>query len=69
MVNVRGCGEWGHPRRECPTFLARMNSNDGGYVAALKGVGKQGKGIKGKGWKGYKGYKGKFNGKGNGSYI
>ena len=33
-----GCGEWGHPRRECPEFLKRMGK--GGDVAALKGSGK-----------------------------
>ena len=42
------CGEMGHPRRECPKFLARMNAK-GGDVSALKGGGKKGKGAKGKG--------------------
>ena len=42
------CGEWGHPRRECPAFLKIMNkgSNNDGHVAALKGAGKYGKGGK-----------------------
>ena len=43
------CGQWGHPRRECPELFKEK-----GIVAALKG---KGKGT-GKGQKGYKGYKG-----------
>ena len=35
------CGEWGHPRRECPKFIARM-AGKGGDVNALKGAGKKG---------------------------
>ena len=58
------CGEMGHPRRECPKFLARMNGK-GGEVAALTGGGKKGKVGKGKGGKGGKG---KWNGKGNQHY-
>ena len=48
------CGGWGHPRRECPKFLERMES-DGGDVVAFKGSGKKGKKGKGKGGKGVKG--------------
>ena len=52
------CGEYGHPRRECKLFLERMGKGQQQDVAALKGMGKYGKGGKlGKG-KG-KGYKGK----------
>ena len=52
------CGQWGHPRRECPQLLKEK-----GDLAALKGKGKG----KGKGSKGYKGYKGrKGNGQGGG---
>ena len=58
------CGEWGHPRRECPKFVARMEGK-GSDLAALKGLGKKGKGGKGKG---FKGGKGKWNGRGNYSY-
>ena len=59
------CGEWGHPRRECPEFFKRMGK--GGDVAALKGNGKN-KG-KGKGKQG-KGKKGNSNsGKGYGNYF
>lgn len=35
------CGEWGHPRWECPKFIARMG-NKGGDVAVLKGGGWKG---------------------------
>ena len=59
------CGEWGHPRRECPKFLARVNNKGSGDVAALNGGGKKGKGGKGKWWKGSKG---RWNGKGKGNY-
>ena len=58
------CGGWGHPRRECPKFMARMGGN-GGDVAALKGTGQKGKGGKGKG---SKGGNCKWNGKGNYHY-
>ena len=62
------CGEWGHPRRECPVLLKEK-----GTLAALKGKGKG----KGKGWKGGKGYKGGKGkgygggkgGRGKGTYI
>ena len=57
------CGEWGHPRRECPQFLAQQSQR--GSISALKGAkngswkgnGKKGKGGKGQGYKG----KGKNN--------
>ena len=52
----------GHPRRECPKFLARIGGKRGD-VSALKGGGK--KGYKGKGTVG-KGYKGTWNGNGKG---
>ena len=54
----RYCGEWGHPRRECPEWLKQQGKGD---VSALKGGGKKGykgKGKQGKG-KGYGGGKGK----------
>ena len=66
------CGEWGHPRRECPHLVGQQASN--GTLSALKGGknnGWKGKGRKGKGGKGYgykgkgKGYKGVYN---NNSY-
>ena len=44
------CGEWGHPRRECPKLLAQQNSK--GAIDALR-VGK------GKGKKGFKFWRGK----------
>ena len=63
----RHCGQWGHPRRECPEFLKEK-----GVVAAPKGKGKgQGKGQKGyKGYKGGKGYGqgGAKGGDGKGNY-
>ena len=57
-------GGMGHPRRECPEFLARMNVKCN-EVAALNGSGEKGGGGKGKG---YKADKGKWNGKGNQNY-
>ena len=45
------CGEYGHPRRECPEWLKLQ----GGSVAALEGDWNKGKGKKGKGKKGGKG--------------
>ena len=61
------CGQWGHPRRECPELLKEK-----GDIAVLKGKGKgKGKGYKGcKGYKGGKGngYRGGKNGKGKGGY-
>ena len=61
-------GEMGHPRRECQVFLERMGKGlqQDSIVAALKGIGKLGKGGKGKG-KGGKG-KGHYGGKGNKGY-
>ena len=52
------CGEWGHPRRECPKLLA---GKGWGSVGALEGgkYGNKGKGKYGKGWAG--------NGKGKGN--
>ena len=64
--NVGSAGSGGHPRRECPAFLKRMNkgSQNDGQVAALKGAGKFGKGGKwGKGGKFEKGGKGGKGGK------
>ena len=62
------CGQWGHPRRECPELLKQQ----AGTVAALKGKGK-GKGKGSKGYTGYKGGKGyghgnSKGGKGKGGY-
>ena len=54
------CGEWGHPRRECPHINDPAKGK--GSLAALKG--KQGGGkAKGKHGKGWKGGKGKGKGK------
>ena len=50
------CGQFGHPRRECPDWLKLQGES--GNVAALKGFGwntGKGKGRKGKGKKGGKG--------------
>ena len=54
------CGEWGHPRRECPKF---NGGKGGGSVGALKG-GKYGTEGKGKHAKGYNG-----NGKGKATEV
>ena len=46
------CGEWGHPRRECPQLLAQQNPKGsisafkGGKNGSWKGNGKKGKGGK-----------------------
>ena len=55
------CGEYGHPRKECPKFIERMGGGKGGDVAALKGAGKKGNGKNNEG----KWQKGKWNNSGN----
>ena len=45
MGSVGGCGEYGHPRRECTQFLTRIGKGQSQDVAALKGIGKNGKGC------------------------
>ena len=60
------CGEWGHPRRECPQLTGANTA----FVNALKVKGKGFKGGKGKGFKGGKGkgFKGKNNWQYRGGY-
>ena len=63
------CGEWGHPRRECPQLHGQQGQK--GSLAALKGYkggGGKGRGKKGKGGKGY-GNKGKGKGGKSGGYY
>ena len=63
------CGEWGHPRRECPLLQGKDAAKDS--ISALngyKGSGRKGKGKKGKGGKGY-GFKGKGQGNNGGGYY
>ena len=56
------CGEWGHPRIECPGYLKLQSRGD---VSALKGIGRKGYTGKGKQGKG----KGGWYGNGKGGYY
>ena len=60
------CGEWGHPRRECPKCLESKGSP--GALKGGKRIGGKGEGKTGKGSKRY-GYKGTGKGNNDGYYY